>query len=145
MNALRERRVASPTIESVPAIRRRWLRFRIWHLMALVACVGISITVVKAATEAFGYTHATVEIIAYHPTWPHSGLEYLVVLPNGFSQSGVSVPATAPSLDYSVLVGTKYPMRYRPRRVLWIGSENPQVVAHLLVETELNRFVENSK
>lgn len=144
MNVLQERRLATPTSESVPA-SRRWLRFHTRHLLALIACVAISITLVRAAVDAFGYAHTTVEIIAYHPTWPHSELEYLVVLPNGFSQSGISVPAAAPSIDYALLVGTKYPMRYRARRVLWLGSENPQIVARHLLETELNLFVENSK
>lgn len=144
MNVLQGCHLATPRPESAPA-SRRWLRFNTRHLLALVAFIGIVIAVLKAAVDAFGYTHTTVEIIAYHPEWPHSGLEYLVVLPNGFSQSGVSVPATASAVDYSLLVGTKYPMRYRPRRILWLGSENPEIVAHHLVEEKLNQFVEDSR
>ena len=55
-----------------------------------------------------------------------------------------SVTPTAPSLDYSKLVGTKYPMRYRPRQVLWLGPEAPHIVAYHLVETERGRFLENN-
>lgn len=116
-------------------------RFHTWHLLAFMACVAIAISTVNVVVRTVGYTSTTVEIIKYHPSWePCGSIEFLVQLPNGFSQSAVSVRQNASSIDYSSLVGTKYTLHYRPRRILWFAPESPEIAAFRLVETEVDQF-----
>lgn len=116
---------------------RRRFRFGIKHLMWITACVAISISALKVVTEAVGYVNTTVEIIRYHPT---GTVEFLIHLPDGFAQSGVSVPANTPSVDYSKLIGATYNVRYRARRVLWLPPQEPVMEAIRLIESEVHRF-----
>ncbi len=106
-----------------------------------MAGVAIAIAVLDIAIKHFGATSTTVEIIKFHPTWEPSGsVEFLVQLRNGFSQSAVSVPKDRASIDYSKLVGTKFPMRYRAQRILWHPPENPTIVAYHLVQRKVEQF-----
>jgi hypothetical protein len=129
---------------AVGAMRTRLasrLRFHTWHLLAFMACIAIAISTVNVVARTVGYTSTTVEIIKYHSSWePRGSIEFLVQLPNGFSQSAVAVRQNASSIDYSKLVGTKYTLRYRPRRILWFAPENAEIAAFRLVETEVDQF-----
>lgn len=119
----------------------RRLRFRTWHLLVFIALVAVFISSVNVAARAIGYRSTTVEIIQYHPTWaPNGSVEFLVDLPGGFSQSAVAVGRNDSSIDYSELVGTKYELRYRPRRILWFAPQNPEIEAFKLVEGEVQRL-----
>lgn len=120
---------------------RHWFRFHTRHLLGLMASVAIAFAALDFAIKHFGATNTTVEIINYHPTWEPSGsVEFLVLLPNGFSQSGVSVPNNRASIDYSKLIGKTFPMRYRAQRILWLPPENPTIVAYHLVQRKVDQF-----
>jgi len=141
MNSSQQMQLKSAGLVDAPHPGRHWCRFNTRHLLALTACVAIAITGLNVAVEIIGYTHTTVEIINYHSNWETTGsVEFLVLLPDGFSQSGVSIPANASSVDYSKLVGAKYPMRYRAQRILWLVPENPSVVAYKLVQAKIDQF-----
>jgi hypothetical protein len=142
MNVSQQRHSKSPELVVTPVSGRPRFRFHTRHLLALTACVAIAITALNVVIKKVGYTSTTVEIIKYHPTWEPSGsVEFLVLFPNGgFSQSAVSVPTSASSIDYSKLVGSKFPMRYRAQRVLWLAPENPTIVAYRLIQTKVDQF-----
>ena len=146
MNVSQQRHSKSPEFVVTPVPGRHRFRFHTRHLLALMACVAIASTALNVAIKNFSYTSATVEIIKYHPTWgPTGSVEFLVLLPNGFSHSGVSVPANTSSIDYSKLVGAKFPMRYRAQRVLWLAPENPTIVAYRLIQTKVDQFVSDER
>jgi hypothetical protein len=106
-----------------------------------MACIAIAIAALEAGIERFGSTNTTIEVISYHPSGKTAGsVEFLVHLPNGFLQSAVPVPPHASSVDYSQLVGSKYAMRYRERRILWLAPENPAIVAFDLIQAAVDRF-----
>ena len=118
-------------------------RFRFYsrHLLGLMASVAIAMAALSFAIEHFGATITTVEIINYHPTWEPSGsVEFLVQLPNGFSQSAVSVPTNLAIADYSKLVGRTFPLRYHAHRVLWFPPEDPTIAAYRLVQAKVKQF-----
>lgn len=132
--------------ESVPPRgRRRWFRFTTRQLLALTTLVGFAIPAIDFAIKTFCYTSTTVEIIHFHPTWQPPSVEFLVVLPNGFSQSGVSVPTNTSDVDYSKLVGAKFPIRYRAAQILWVKPEIPQVIAYHLIETKVEQFAKDEQ
>lgn len=106
-----------------------------------MAFVAVLCATCDLAIRQFGTTTTTVEIIKFHPTWePAGSVEFLVQLDNGFSQSAVSVPEERAAIDYAKLVGTKFPMRYRAHRILWLPAENPTIVAYQLVQKEVDQF-----
>jgi hypothetical protein len=126
-----------PGVTLTPERGRRWFRFEIKHLLWLTACVAIAITALKILAGTVGYANTTVEIIRYHPT---GTVEFLVLLPDGFAHSGVSVPVNTPSVDYSKLIGTTYKLRYRARRVLWLPPQKPVIEAYYRIQSEVDRF-----
>ncbi len=128
MNVWRERHVKSLQLAVPPVSGRHRFRFHTRHLLALMACAAIAIAALNAIKK-FGYTRTTVEIINYYPTWgPTGSVEFKVRLPNlnGFSYWGFPVPTSASSIDYSKLVGSKFPMEYRVQRFLWLPPRNQQ-------------------
>ena len=123
---------------------RRPFRFHTRHLLGLMASVGIAFAALDLAIKHFGATDTTVEIINYHPTWEPGSVEFLVRLRNGFSTSAVAVPANGETIDYSKLVGSTFPFRYRAHRILWIPEENPTMLAYLLVKRKLDQMASRS-
>lgn len=134
---------SSATPETV-GVRRRgrpWLRFHLRQLLGAVACLAVMLGVLNVGIETLGDTTATVEITHYHPTWkPNGSVEFLVQLPNGFSQSAVSVPESASTKDYSQLIGERLTLRYRAQRILWFPAENPNLLAYHRIQARVGQF-----
>lgn len=102
------------------------------HLLWLTALVALAITGLGMAIDYLGFTETDVEILKVHDS---GTVEYLVHLPNGFFQSGVSIPANASPKDFEKLVGMKFKVRYRDGLMLWKSRENLVLVSYERVQS----------
>jgi hypothetical protein len=111
---------------------RRRFQFTTRHLLWLTALVALAITGLMLAVEKVGYAETDVEILKVHDS---GTVEFLVLLPDGFAQSGVSIPPNTSPADYKKLVGTKFEIRYRAIYVFGRPVEDPTMVAFERVQT----------
>lgn len=140
-NELPQSRAGQSDRKGSATVPRHWLRFHTRHLLGLMAGVAISVVALDIGAKTIGTTSTTVEIIRHHRNWGPSGsIEFLVQHTNGFSQSAVSVPEGDPTIDYSKLVGTRIPLQYRAKRILWLPPENPTIAAYHLVQAKVDQF-----
>ena len=126
---------------NMEAARSVRIRYRLWHLFAIVACVAIFVTFNNALVKSSSRTCGTVEITNYNSA--DASLGYIINAESGgVAASRIWISNADPSINYAKLVGEKYPLRFRPSRVLWLGPEDPVPIARRLVEAELSRAVE---
>ncbi len=112
------------------------------HLLWLTGLIALAITGLMLAVERVGYAETDVEILKVHDT---GTVEFLVQLPNGFAQSGVSIPPNASPAEYEKLVGTKFTIRYRALHVFGRPIENPVMVAYERVQTIIDRCAKEKR
>jgi hypothetical protein len=112
--------------------RQRRFQFTMRHLLWLTALVALAITGLGLAIDYLGFTETDVEILKVHDS---GTVEYLVHLPNGFFQSGVSIPAGTSPEDFEKLVGMKFKIRHRDGLTLWKSPENIILVSYERVQS----------
>lgn len=114
------------------------LRFRLWHMFALVAIVGFGMWLITQV----GMETAEIEILQFD-TWPRTGLEetdspievvnveFKYLHPEELRNTSLHLffgdPAFADAKN--IEVGTRIKFRYRARPMMWLKPYKPDPIA----------------
>ena len=114
------------------------IRFRLWHLFALVGIVGFCLWLITQV----GMETAEIEILQFD-TWPRTGLveteapiavvnvKFRYVRPEELSQTTVNLFFGEPGYTdaKNIDVGTRIRFRYRVRPMMWLKPVKPDPMA----------------